>query len=115
MTPADSVGPRTVGPGAPRMHWREYAIEAGALAMFMISAVAFTAVLEHPASPIRESVPSALVRRAITGIGMGLTAASIIYSPWGRRSGAHLNPSVTLTFLRLGRIAPRDAAFYVVA
>ena len=46
---------------------------------------------------------------------MGLTAASIIYSPWGRQSGAHFNPSVTLTFLRLGKITPRDALFYVMA
>jgi len=46
---------------------------------------------------------------------MGLSAIAIIYSPWGKRSGAHFNPSVTLTFLRLGKVAPWDAAFYVAA
>ena len=47
------------------------------------------------------------------GIAMGLTAIALIYSPLGRRSGAHMNPAVTLTFLRLGKIAARDAVGYV--
>ena len=97
------------------LHWRESLLEGLELAGFMVSALAATALIEHPASPVRQVLPSALVRRAVIGIAMGLTAASIIYSPWGRRSGAHFNPSVTLTFLRLGKIAPLDALFYVIA
>jgi aquaporin Z len=46
---------------------------------------------------------------------MGLTAALLIYSPFGRRSGAHMNPAVTLTFLRLGKISGTDAVAYVAA
>lgn len=98
-----------------RSHWPEYAIETAALAVFMISAVLFTALVEHPASPVRAAIEIALLRRLLVGMAMGLTAASIIYSPWGQRSGAHLNPSVTLTFLRLGKVAPRDAGFYVLS
>lgn len=49
------------------------------------------------------------------GLAMGLTAVGLIYSPWGQRSGAHLNPSVTLTFWRLGKVAHWDAFFYVTA
>jgi aquaporin Z len=44
---------------------------------------------------------------------MGLTAVAIISSPWGKRSGAHMNPAVTLTFLSLGKVTPRDALFYI--
>jgi aquaporin Z len=46
---------------------------------------------------------------------MGLTAVGIVYSPWGKQSGAHLNPSFTLTFLRLGKVEGKDAMFYVMA
>jgi catechol 2,3-dioxygenase-like lactoylglutathione lyase family enzyme len=49
------------------------------------------------------------------GIAMGLTAIGLIFSPLGKRSGAHMNPAVTLTFLRLGKMKPWDAFFYIVA
>ena len=41
---------------------------------------------------------------------MGATAIALIYSPWGKQSGAHMNPAMTLTFTRLGKVAPGDAA-----
>jgi aquaporin Z len=47
------------------------------------------------------------------GVSMGLTAIAIIYSPWGKQSGAHINPSVTFTFFRLGKIKAWDAFFYM--
>lgn len=96
-------------------HWPEYLMEAAGLGSFMISACVFTAIFEHPASPIHEALPDATFRRVLIGIAMGLTAISIFYSPWGKRSGAHLNPSVTLTFLSLGKIRAWDAFFYVLA
>lgn len=46
---------------------------------------------------------------------MGITAVAIIYSRWGKQSGAHMNPAVTLAFLRLGKVAPWDAVFYISA
>jgi aquaporin Z len=98
-----------------RRHWPEYLIEAAGLCAFMMSACAFGALLEHPVSSIHQALPDPFVRRIFMGVAMGLTAIAIIYSPWGRRSGAHINPSVTLAFLRLGRIDPADAAFYVAA
>ena len=97
------------------LHWRESLIEAALIGLFMLSAATMTTVLEHPASPIHQALPNALLRRALMGIAMGLTAASLVYSPWGRRSGAHFNPAVTLTFFRLGKVPGRDAALYVVA
>jgi aquaporin Z len=98
-----------------RRHWPEYLMEAGELAAFMVSAAVVVSLLDHSASPVRQVVSDPVLRRLIVGILMGLTAIGIVHSPWGRQSGAHFNPSFTLTFLRLGKIAPADAAFYIVA
>jgi len=98
-----------------RRHWPEYLIEAAGLGCFMVSAASFAVLLEHPASPLRAALGDPLLRRGLMGTAMGLTAIAIIYSPWGKRSGAHINPAVTLTFMRLGKIALADAVFYVAA
>ena len=96
-------------------HWPEYLIEAGALGTFMVSACCFVSLIEHPDSPVRQVLADPFLRRALIGLAMGLTAIAIIYSPWGKRSGAHLNPAVTLMFYLLGKVAPWDAVFYMLA
>jgi aquaporin Z len=98
-----------------KRHWPEYLIEAFCLGGFMVSACAFTALLYHPQSPVALRIVSPIERRIIMGCGMGLTAFLLIYSPWGKRSGAHMNPAVTLTFWRLGVVGTYDALAYVVA
>jgi aquaporin Z len=96
-------------------HWPEYLMEAAGLGVFMISACLFTVALEHPASPLRQAIGEPLLRRVLMGMAMGGTAVAIIYSPWGQQSGAHLNPAVTLTFFRLGKVRGWDALFYATA
>ncbi len=98
-----------------RRHWPEYLMEAAGLGMFMISACVFATILEYPGSPVHQAVPDSFLRRIVMGIVMGLTAIGIIFSPWGKQSGAHINPSITVSFFRLGKIEPWDAFFYVGA
>ena len=98
-----------------RNHWPEYLMEAAGLGLFMVSACVFTVLLMHPASPVVHWIVNPLLRRAVIGMAMGLTAISLIYSPWGKQSGAHFNPSVTLAFFRLGKVAAWDAFFYIVS
>jgi aquaporin Z len=96
-------------------HWREYGAEALGLGLFMVAACALGALLGHPDSPVVRGLPDPFVRRALMGGAMGLTAILLIRSPWGQRSGAHLNPATTLTFWRLGKVEPRDAIGYAIA
>jgi aquaporin Z len=98
--------------GAEARHWPEYFMEAALLGLFMVSAGLFGTLLEYPGSPVRAAIGDPLVRRALMGLAMGVTAAALIYSPWGQRSGAHFNPAVTLTFWRLGKVRSRDALAY---
>ena len=98
-----------------RAHWPEYLIEGWALGMFMISAGVFATALDYPGSPLHSAIADGNTRRALVGIAMGLTAIALIYSPWGKRSGAHMNPAITLAFLRLKHVARWDAAFYILA
>src|SRR5215468_7253267 len=97
-----------------RQHWPEYLMEAACLGTFMVSAGLFAALFEYPSSPVRQAIPSGFVRMALNGLAMGLTAIGIIYSPWGARSGAHMNPAVTWTFFRLGKVKSWDALFYPI-
>lgn len=98
-----------------KRHWPEYLIEGVCLGLFMISAFAFGALLEHPLSAIHRALPNPQLRRFLMGLAMGTTAIGIIYSPWGKQSGAHINPATTLTFFRLGKVAKWDAVCYIAA
>lgn len=90
-------------------------MEAAGLGAFMFAAGVFTILLYHPGSAAVRVIPTEFIRRVLMGAAMGLTAIGIIYSPWGKQSGAHLNPAVTLTFWHLGKIANWDAVFYMAA
>ena len=85
----------------------------------MMSAAGFATLLRHPASPLAAWLSALhagpVAQRVPMGLAMGLTAIALIYSPFGARSGAHMNPALTLTFLKLGKISRTDAAGYVSA
>lgn len=112
---ASSDPPKLGALSSLKAHWPEYLMEAGLLGAFMVSACVFGALYEFPQSPVHQAIASGFLRRMLMGVSMGLTAIAIIYSPWGKQSGAHINPSVTFTFLRLGKIKAWDASFYIAA
>ena len=97
-----------------RNHLPEYLMEAAMLGIFLIVAGVMTIAFEYPDSLIHHNIPNGDLRRFLIGIAMGSTAIALIYSPWGKQSGAHMNPAVTLTFYRLGKVKTQDALFYIL-
>jgi aquaporin Z len=80
----------------------------------MVSACLFGTLLEYPLSVLHLAFPDDFTRRVLMGIAMGLTAYGIIESPWGRKSGAHINPAVTIVHLRMGNISVLNSAGYII-
>lgn len=96
-------------------HWQEYLIEAIALGFLMVCVGIYATILESPASPVREAIASPLLRRICMGICICLTLIGIIYSPWGKKSGAHINPAFSFTLFRLKKMTGKDAIGYAIA
>ncbi|MEP7164376.1 MAG: aquaporin [Ferruginibacter sp.] len=97
-----------------QQNWKLYLMEAFGLAIFMISACFFGGILESRSSIVHHAIESGFIRNIIMGIMMGLTALFIFYSPWTSPSGSHINPAVTLSLLRIGKMNRFDAFFYIV-
>jgi len=95
-----------------RKNWKHYLQEALGLAIFMISACFFSAMLFSEISSWY--LPNVMMRNVLMGIAMGATALFIFYSPFTAPSGSQINPAVTLTFLRLDKMCKYDAMFFVL-
>ena len=92
-----------------RAHWPLYCYEAAELATFMIAACLVAVLMFRTLAGWNP-----WVQRLGMGATMGSTAVGIILSPWGKASGAHFNPAISLTFYRLGKIGLYDLIGYVV-
>jgi aquaporin Z len=97
-----------------KAHWPEYLMESAELGLFMVSACVVTTLLYHPDSPVLHWIGNPFVRMALTGLAMAATLLLLIHSPWGKQSGAHMNPAMTLMFFRLHKIELWDAVFYMI-
>lgn len=93
---------------------RHYLQEALGLAIFMISACFFSAMLFSEKSSWYYFFPDFMARNICMGLMMGLTALFIFYSRWTAPSGSQINPAVTITFLRLDKMCRYDAMFFII-
>ena len=97
-----------------KKNWKHYLREALGLAIFMISACFFSGMLEAKTSSWHLAITNDFTRLLMMGVLMGSTAILIFYLPLTAPSGTHINPAVTIAFLRVGKMCKWDALFYVV-
>ncbi|HET9689654.1 MAG TPA: aquaporin [Acidimicrobiales bacterium] len=109
--PRDQPAPQ---PTASGWHPTDWACEAVGTAFQLFVGFGAVALLEAPQSSVRADLPSWL-RLVLLGVVFGALAAAVALSPVGRRSGAHLNPAVTLGFFLRKHTSWRDLLGYAGA
>lgn len=96
-------------------HFTEWCCEFIGTAFQLFVGFSIVAVMEVPGGPGASLIPSDGARLALIGVAFGVLAAIVALSPIGRRSGAHLNPAVTLGFYVRGHTHGHDLAGYSIA
>lgn len=119
--------PSTTGPVAPTSagsdpqaavggwHWAEWAAELAGTALLVFGGLSAVVFDFYPGSPVSELIPSHSWRLLLTGLLFAGTGSAVAVSPLGRRSGAHLNPAVTVAFACTRHVHPHDLGGYVAA
>ncbi|MDA8203349.1 MAG: aquaporin [Chloroflexi bacterium] len=105
------------GPWVPArggVHLAEWAAEFLGTAILVLGGLSAVVLDFGAGSPVARAVPGASPRLLLTGALFAGTGALVTISPIGRRSGAHLNPAVTLGFWLTGHVHTVDLVGYVV-
>ncbi|GLV54287.1 hypothetical protein KDH_11350 [Dictyobacter sp. S3.2.2.5] len=81
-----------------RLHWSEYASELMGTAWLVFIALSAATFNFGLGSPLAILLPNRSVRWLMTGLMLAASGPLVAISPPGKRSGAHLNPAVSLAF-----------------
>ena len=96
-------------------HWGPWLCEYLGTALLLGGGLSAVFLDFGPSSPIAAHVASTSGRLLLTGLLFAGTGSLVALSPIGRRSGAHLNPAVTLAFWTQRKVHPHDLAGYILA
>lgn len=92
-----------------------YLMESLGLAVFMTVGGLLKIALFYPDSPLARAVQEPVAKNVVVAfVFFPVMLYGIVDAPWGKRTGAHINPAMTMAFWRLGKIGRGDALGYVV-
>ena len=94
-------------------HLIEWACELVGTALLLLGGLSAVCLDFGPSTPFKELGTSP--RLLLTGLIFAGTGSLLAISPLGRRSGAHLNPVVTLAFWTQRKVHPHDLVGYVLS
>ena len=103
------------GSNSDTIPWPVFRAELVGTAVLVLVGLSVVILMFAAGSPIPGVLPSEGLRRLITGFLFGTTGALIALSPVGKRSGAHINPIVTLAFRLMGKLDLPTSLGYVAA
>jgi aquaporin Z len=94
--------------------WWTFIAEFAGTGLLLLVGLSLVTFMFGAGSPMAGFIPSVTLRRIITGFLFGGTGALIALSHLGKKSGAHINPVVTMAFRLYGKIDARTAAVYIL-
>ncbi len=92
-------------------HWREWLAEGAGTAIVLFAVVTAKDLAVRAGPPFSDR----WCRIAIIAVVAGLAVAAVALSALGRRSGAHLNPALTVGLWLQRTVSPADLAGYCAA
>ena len=96
-------------------HWAPWGCEFLGTAFLLAGGLSAVYLDFGPTSPVAAHLTSHGARLLLTGLLFAGTGSLVALSPLGRRSGAHLNPAVTVAFWTQRKVHPHDLTGYVIA
>lgn len=100
---------------ATKSSWSLYLAEFIGTALLMIGGLSAVIVITSPTSPVASLGLPHWLLRFVAGAFFGLSGALVTISPFGKHSGAHINPAMTFAFWLTRRISTSHAVGYVAA
>lgn len=96
-------------------HWKVWTCECAGTALLLLGGLSAVCLNFGANSPVAQAIPSSSTRLLLTGLLFAGTGSLIAITPFGRLSGAHLNPVITLSFWSQHKVHPHDLAGYIAS